>query len=707
MVRRFSTCVALSISLLALIAATAGAQRQQPPTAVLQRPLAIDRAQLSSAVLARDFEAALSQRNVPGDRVQTIMSEFGQLPEDLQLSLLQTVDQRYARAVLRDDIYIARVNPEWLREAIRRLFRISSIWPEQGCPGAWSYAFGSGFDSNCKVLFDGTEVESHYLGWGIEFFPNSMAFKVPSGATRDAMHQVVVRNTATDERTAAKSYEIVAPRGYRGYHGWKFPNFSRPSIAWHLYAHYFGAANVEYPDGTHRPAAQQWFDNAYTKAGQGGNCYGMSVSSLRVRNGEYDHMYHASYFTTAPTMQPWVWWYDWNDTTRETVQQQQGAWYTQEVLDTHTHLSNTQDARAVFTRCESLCNQVINRPVLVVWGPGWGHAIVPYETEVAGDTRRILCYDNNAPYRENEMGSVDPSVATVNWAANTFNFAGGGTGVAMSYEECTPPNPHLPGAEYGGPGSQAVVFVASEGTQVEQITDEAGRFFFNPDGSVNQDPNTRIPLSMRMFPLVQRPPIRVPRPIVVGPEPQPIVAAQGPVLYVFSEPSGKTLTFSIAGQGAKALNLFSAGHLLAVEASGAGQLQFSGFGQLPGVQIQNPSQLGPIALRYIRSQASGDRLFDVRNLRNLGTQPLLLRGSQDGRDLLLQGAPGLLFNVDVQGPIGRGAQSVRYADVLLQEGAGRFGPLNWGQLNQSALNLQLLNAQTNQLLQQLQLPPVR
>ena len=49
-----------------------------------------------------------------------------------------------------------------------------------------------------------------------------------------AEHDVFVRNTNTNADTATVQYEIVAPRSYRGYHGWKFANFSRASIDWKL-----------------------------------------------------------------------------------------------------------------------------------------------------------------------------------------------------------------------------------------------------------------------------------------------------------------------------------------------------------------------------------------------------------------------------------------------------------------------------------------
>lgn len=702
--------VILTAMVLGLLAGAALAQRpgmvRQP--VVLRQTVMVDVTKLTPALLQQDFELALQARNVPAEQRQAVLARFKQLPFDLQQSLLSTADARYAEALQRSDLYLARIDPALLRGLVRLLFRITSIWPDQGAPGAWSYAFGDGFSDDCKVYFDGNQVESYYLDMS-EFFPRSMAFKVPTNAARAQTHQVFVRNMDTSADTATVQYEIVAPRGYRGYHGWKFSNFSRPSIDWKLYRHYFGAAAVEYPDGTHRPAAQQWFDDAYTKAGSGGNCYGMSVSSLRVRNHEFDHMFHANYFTNPGTAQSWCWWYDWNDTTRETVQQQQGAWYTQEVLDTHTTLYNNQSPRDVYNRCASLVGQVINRPVLVVWGTGWGHAVVPYACQADGNTRHIRVYDNNNPYRENETGSVDPNEATVNWSANTFAFGSAPKGVAMSYEECTPPNPHLPGAEYGGPGANAVVVAVSDNTRVQQITDDAGRRFFNPDGSLNEDPNTRIPFSMRVYPLVQRPPVlRLPqRPVLIQGAQLGLQVPPGPVLFVFSQPPA-SLNFNIAGEGVKRVSFYTAGRVLATEAAGTGEIRLLDATALPAVQVPNPQQAQLQSVRFIRSRAGGDRLFILLNLRNLGDQALLLRPSDDGRTLELQAAAGAAFNLQIEGPGGQGARSVRYQNVMLQQGnAMTLSPANWGALQQTQLKIQLRNLQTNQLLQQLNLEPLR
>lgn len=700
----------LIVLLVLVVASTALSQ----PTIRLERPVKFEdpltahtlhRIQLTPLQLSQEFQEALKTRGVTGQKVDQASERFRALPTDLQTDLVFRLDEELAKTADLEGVTFYRINPEILsRIRAFKLFMISSFWPAQGEPGNWAYAFGRGFDEDCKVFFDGAQVESYYLGMSLEFFPNSMAFKVPAGASRGQEHDVFVRNTANNNDTGTVKYEIVAPRSYRGHHGWKFANFSRATIDWKLYAHYFGAASVEYADGTHRPAAQSWYDNAYRSAGAGGNCYGMSVSSLRVRNHEFDHMFHASFFQNPATAQASPWWYDWNDTTRETVQQQQGAWYTQEVLDVYVDLDNNQNPRELFNRCQSLLGNVANRPVLVYWAPNWGHAVVPYDVEVAGNSRNIICYDNNNPYRENEGGSVDPDVATVDWNANTFSRGTANRAQLFSYEECTPANPHLPGAEYGGPGSNTVVAVFSHAADVQQITDENGRTFFNPDGSLNRNAASRIPNASYLPPLVQAPRVQ--------PRIQPRIGqlqlaqlqppADAPHIFVFGDASGKSLTFNVAGQGAKSLAMFSPGRIFSINSNGIGEVQVQNL-LLPAVQIQvlNAQQVGPTEMEFIRSTPQGDRVFELNNIRNLGAQPLQLIPNAQGTAIEVNGPPNLQFNMDVLGPVGQGMQEASFGNIALQVGAkANLSPANWGALQNTTLKLQMLNLQNNAVIQQ-------
>ena len=708
--RRSASYLLLSVLLLTLTAAVATAQRPMIRRPVqFEDPLTARTLNLTALQLSQQFSSLLKARGVGGQKASEATQTFQALPQDLQANLLVTLDESFAQKYQLEPISIARIDQSILARLSRlQLFTIGSFWPSQGAPGAWSYAFGRGFNSDCKVFFDGAQVDSYYLGESIEFFPNSMAFKVPAGATRAQEHDVFVRNTANSNDTATVKYEIVAPRGYRGYHGWKFANFSRASIDWKLYADYFGRLNVEYANGTHRPAAQTWFDNAYTRAGSGGNCYGMSVSSLRLKNHEFDHMFHANFFQNAPTAQAWAWRYDWNDTTRETVQQQQGAWYTQEVLDLHNNFWNNQTPRDVFTRCESFIGQVVNRPVLVYWGQTaggswWGHVVCPYRTETDGNTRRMIVYDNNNPYRENETGSIDPDVATVDWNANTFSRGSATKAELFTYEECTPANPHLPGAEYGGPGATSVVAVFSPNSNVQQITDENGRTFFNPDGSLNTNPGSRIPNASIVPPLVQvRPQLRLPQRPQIGQlqlaQLQP--PADAPLIFVFGNAGGKNLRFNLAGQGAKQMNLFANGRIFSINSNGIGDINVNNL-LLPAVQIPNAQALNPTEVTFIRATTAGDRVFELNNLRNLGAQMLELVPNQQGTAVEVNGPPNLQFNLNVLGPVGQGMQQATFGNIALQAGAkANLSPLNWGALQTSGLRLQMLNLQNNQVINQ-------
>ena len=679
---------------------------QRLPTARLERPVLVQKMELTPLLVTQQFQTILSRKGVTGPNADRAMESFRKLPVDLQADVVMVADPDLARMYNREAIAIARFDPRLLELVAASLFRINSFWPDQGAPGVWSYAFGNGFNNDCKVYFDGNQVESHYLSEAVEFFPNCMAFKVPLGASRAQEHDVYVRNTASAKNTETDKYMIVAPRGYRGYHGWKFSNFSRPTIDWKLYADYFGRLNVEYANGTHRPAAQAYYDSTYTSAGNGGNCYGMSVSSLRVRNHEFDHMFHASYFQNAPTMQTYQWWYDWIALTRETVQQQQGAWFTQEILDLHNNFWNNQDARDVFTRCEALLPNVIDRPVLVYWGPSgggwWGHVVCPYKSETVGDSRRMIVYDNNNPYRENESGAVDPDVATVNWAANTFSRGSATKAELFSYEECTPADPHLPGSEYGGPGANAVVAVFSPNTRVQQITDEAGRRFFNPDGSLNEDPASRIPNSSIVPPLLQRLPQPQPRP--AGPIAQIAQInrpANSPLVFVFEGTGGRSLTFDLAGQGAKLMHAFQNGNVFQLEAAGAGQVRLNSLLQGTSLQVLNAQALNPTALAFMRSTAPGDRVFRLNNIRNLGAGVLELLPDAQGAAVEVLGPPNLQFNLDLQGPVGQGMQEATFGNIALQAGAkANLAPLNWTALQTGGLRLQMLNLQNNAVLNQ-------
>jgi hypothetical protein len=674
-----------------------GSRRIQPETP--GHPQQVDLSQAS--VRARLFAEAMAESKVPEAKRPAYADDFARLPESLQADLAVRLSDKQAS--------LARVEPfsRWIDELrirgpIRRMFAISSVWPQDGSPDCWSYVMGWGLNANCRAALDGALTESYYLAYS-EFFGNCVAFKTPASTPRGSMHNLTIRDTATSASTADWPYKIVAPRGYRGYWGWQFANFGWSTIPWEMFRDYFGAAATE--DASHNPLPGPWdyYQSTYRSAGNGGNCFGMSVSSLRIRNNQLN-TYWKDWFADPAHHQTCVWGYPWQTETRQTVQECQGAWFTREILTTHSDLWNHQDHRTGFNRAASLVAEPTNRPILVFWGSGWGHAVVPYSTAIAGDDHKIIVYDNNAPYSESENGPQDPSVAHVYWGANSFSYGGGTKAEMFSYEECTPNPPHLPTHDQGGPGADTLVATIADGGRAAQITDEAGRRFFNPDGSVNENPATKIPNSAPVYPMTQRPLVRALTTGGTGSATPVGVPPNAPHIFVFGSAGGKTLTFDLAGQGSKQIRFFLRGFVFGVDATGTGQLRLNSVLQGNRLEVPNPAALQPTGANVIRTLLGGDRVFELRNLRNLGTGALQLTPAADGSSLDVRADPGLQFDMNVRGLVGGTLQQVAFAGLALQTG-GRalLQPQNWANLQTSSLTLQHRNA-ANQLLQTIQVP---
>jgi len=689
----------MGLVLLALLAATV--VWAAPPTLRLQRPTL--RAELAKSTLllllsplqrSNEFQRILQEANVPDDQIQKNLQQFRGLPGDLQESILTATSSKWAmRANLPVKMIPAyTLKYQLLRPGMVLLLNpyISSIWPAEGSPNNWAYIFGNMFNDNCTVYFDGTAVDTNYLSFSVEFFPNSLAFRVPTGTPLGSDHQVQVRNAANNRTSNTVTYRIIASRGYRGYHGWKFANFGDPTIPWACYRDFFGASAVEYPNGTHRPAAQAWYNSTYKGVGGGGNCYGMSVSSLRLFNSAMNTL-HASWFADPAHHQDYCWHYSWGTQTKQTVQEDQGGQLSAELATFINNYYNNQSHRDVWNRVQSLSLAGGNRPVVCFWRTGGGHATVGYAARNGSNNREIVLWDNNNPYAETETDGPDPNIATVNWAANTYQYVYGTRvytkAICLSYQECITP-PHLPSAATGGIASETAIAVVSANTEVGQITDENGKTFFDADGTPNENPDTRIPNSMQFFPLTGGD---------AGPD--------DPEIFFFTHARGKSLTFQLGGTGEKVFRMFMQGGVLSLQAQGSGAVRTEGLATTErALLIPNPAQLDPTRLIMIHSTVERDRAFELNNFQNLGNQSLLLRHGRQGSSLIVRAERGLQCNLILRGPSGQGAAQMQYLDLQIGNNTKAvLEPSNWGNLGASQLGVQLRDLASDQLQQRFNL----
>lgn len=658
---------------------------------VIARPSAVAAVRLApvltETVRLDELNKLQAARNLnPSDRAAG-MREFQKLSPALQERVLAAAGSPVAGSIsellpltLRP-VEFVRIRPELLKTYLAR------ILPADGAaPGEYAFAEGSTLKPTSKILVDDALTASAYLNIPGILGP-CVAFEIPGGLTRGTSHQVKAQNGGLF--TEPYTYKVVAPRGYRGHYGWKFANFGAATIPWEMYRNFFGAAAVQYGDGTHRPGAQLWYDTAYKGVGNGGNCYGMSVASLRHRVTGGISTYWHSWFAAPAHHQPWVWKYDYTTETKQTVQEDQGGQLSAEMAAVINALKAVHTPQVMYSYVEG-ATPATKLPVLGMWGNG-GHAIVAYGTKAVGNDRQLLCYDNNAPYKENETGAADPTIAHVNWSANTFSYGSYYKAIAMPYDSCVAP-PHLPAgyaSTMGDAADNTAIAVLSPGARVAQITDENGRRFFNADGTENTDPQTRIPNASQFVPLTGAPP-----------------RADDPLIFVFGAARAKSLSFQLQGP-ARGLSLFQPGLAMQAELGGGGTVQFTDLlTPTRGLLLLNPGQLQPTRLQVIRSQEAGDRTFELLNLRNLSGPSLKLLPAVDGASLEVQSAAAAGFDARVSGPAGRGASRASFTG-LATTAASRalLRPANWQDLTRGVLNLQLRNLQGNQLQQQLQLRP--
>ena len=646
-------------------------------------------AALSPQALSSSFAAVLQQQRVPAGKVGPALDKFSKLPASLQADIVSITDpQNAADEGLSDQLMPVGSVSQSPAANLAKLLppKIKSMYHAEGSRGKWAYVLGSGFNENCQVKFGYQTMTSNYLSLEVGFLRNALAFVVPNSAQLGQHSVVQVLDKGTNKLSDAFQYTIVAPRGYRGLRGWQFANFGNPTIPWEMYRDYFGAAAVEYSNGTHRPSAQLWYDGKYKGVGTGGNCLGMSIAGLRVRDHKLTTYWH-DWFTSHP--EAYCWLYPFSTETKQAVQEDQGSQLSLELSALTSYYYNHQDHKAAWKRIHDLVLTAQNRPVIGFHCSLGGHAVVPYATEVSGSHHIIKLYDNNKPYKETETGGPDLSVGYVDWNDNTFHlppYFDTKHMICLSYQECIFP-PHLPEAVSGAYGTTCA---SVAGGSVQQIEDQAGHKFFNGDGSVNDNPNTRIPDAMEYVPFGGLAP-----------------SADGQRLFVFNQSTGKNLTFTIAGAGQKSLQLFQAGHVLTADFAGQGRIRLNGLlSPTRSLEVLSPDTTQLTGLRCIHALAQ-ERVFELSNLTGLGTGSVLIRPDASGAGLHVESATGAKFDLRAETFAAGAVRQVRFANLQVDPGSRAIlTPGDWSNLATTSLglNLQRLNGQQ---IRNIKVPPVR
>jgi hypothetical protein len=714
-IRRRAGIALLTLALAAGVA-VAGPSSTRP-----HKSAAFKASGIKAAALAQQYGALLDAEGVPPAQRQQFVNEFGGLAEGVEESAIAVLQEwkdlkarpdsaaagqvsanvrpRYGPASASDKPSVAgthlpggaSVSPAKNGADRSAVFAITAIEPRivDGQPGSWSLVFGTHFDAQSVVLYDGTPVDTGFIAHLDAKHSNVLAFEPPTGTTVGVEHQISVRDKVSGTVTEAFADLIVAPRGYRGLWGYQFANFSTTNIPWQDYVDFFGHNAIYDPYGSVRPTAFWYYLLIYSQEGTSGDCYGMAVSSLRWHNGDIVTQYHP-WFWKPGRYHKYTWWYPFRTETQETVEEDQGGQVSKQMAAHFTYYFNNQDAHALWNRIASASKGI----VLCMRGTdaagnAIAHAVVPYGTQVNGDDHQILLYDNNVPYAANELGGPDLSLAHVYWKANRFAYGSYNRAIALTFDEVVEP-PMMPAAArgatvYAGADADGTsVFVVSGGAAVRQITDEAGHTFYTSSGEENSDPATRIPMSLRFLP-------------VTGGSARP----GDPRIYVFSSSAGKSLTFDLGGTDPKTFAAFMPGAVLRADGAGGGKLQVLNVGQATAaLTLQNPSAFQPSRIALASTSERGDRVFALANLRGLSAEPIALTPSADGSSLDVRSAHALQFDLQTSTSASQGRAGATAKGISLKAGqSAQLAPNDWGGL-QGGMHLKLLGARSGTVIEE-------
>ncbi|HUL00253.1 MAG TPA: hypothetical protein VLX29_05285, partial [Nitrospirota bacterium] len=268
-------------------------------------------------------------------------------------------------------------------------------------------------------------------------------------------------------------------------------------VDWSLYEDVFSKDAVEWntPNGVVDKLAEWSFYAAVFVPGiEGGNCYGMSATSLRFYKGADDfHNYEPS-ATSVYAMQTN---YALNDPVWHNIEKYQGYQFGSEIQgafsaqsnDPVTTLNTVKDAMSL----DGYSGVNKDPVILSMFGPKYAHAVVPYRiiettTSDGAHVADIYIYDSNFKGDSQQVVSVDVTADTYSSAySNTVFKFGGNTGLVATASALNDTPPSLP---FSTPGVDILIV---GGTANMLTTDNVGRSLGYQNGNlVEQIPGGRL-----------------------------------------------------------------------------------------------------------------------------------------------------------------------------------------------------------------------
>ena len=625
------------------------------------------------------FRSLLVQKQETAAQIAADMAAFANMPPDVQETVAGSLVKGYGGRSIYNSHLLQSMSEQPPKVMLAIAPYLAGFWPADASSTESIVLTGRNLDAGTQVFFNGTPVVCWVVTiWGQ---PPFVSFRIPAaGVSYGSSYPVWVVDGGLQSNTL--SFPVVAPRGYRGINGFKFANVGNSTIPWSVFRDYFGASNVEWPDGMHKLGPDSWYYQVYAGSGSGGNCYGFSLTSLRIHNWDMGSLLYSGWWSAHRLSRVWDYASDVSsDQVFRSIQEMQGSQMAEPQFTTLYSALGNQGANAAWDKAHSL--QGLPAPhgiVQAMIGPSIGHAIVPYGVGPDGASRNFLCYDNNNPYSTTEGAGPNPNQPVDNRTANTFSYGSYTQTAVFDLTELlvAPSLPFLATSAGLGSAGQSSYLALTKPASLAQITDEAGHTFYTPGGQVNTGPD-RIPGAYYT------------PPIMGGPVPDSY-----PHTWLFAGSNGKTLKLDVNSGPAGAKLLFTQQGLLTDIQTDGARFSLTNVGvntTNSRLILENPGTAAPRLIRLIHTPNSlEERAFEIQGISRTLNQPLEIGLDASRNALVLVNHSAAPTNVQVL--IRHNASDDHSATqpialTVAARQAGILQPTDWRQITGQDLNLEL------------------
>jgi len=303
--------------------------------------------------------------------------------------------------------------------------------------------------------------------------------------------------------------------------GYQFKN-AAVIFTWEMFRDLFGAANVEtIVNGktVHLDLADKYYRSHFEctpldytlgkcsdKVGVGGNCLGMSASSLAFWRQPSRRPVPGFLHTADLPFPGWRLFPPpreglWNGTpTSDAIARFQGAQYSAQIQQAAVEQTQLSVAQTLALITSAIDNGLVSPYVLSIHGPECsGHVLVPHRYDTAIGVTKLYVYDPNWP--ANQPGGVGRFV-TANAATNTWSYDMGGSFGTWSSGQCPNGLYVVAAALWDSPPiplwiASGIEYLAASQTSHLRIQDALGRVLGFRDGAiVSEIPDAAVMASL-------------------------------------------------------------------------------------------------------------------------------------------------------------------------------------------------------------------